>query len=281
MFTEKFKIVTDSSANLLPGGILGTVPLKIRTQEREYVDEPGLDVDGMVRDLRTVQGRTSTSCPNIQEWLDAFSGAQHVFGVTITSGLSGSFASAMQAKADYEEANPGAKVHIIDSLSTGPEMALLISRLQENIRAGMEFAEMVRDITAYQARTHLLFALQSVQNLARNGRVHPAMAKLVGVLNMRILGRASAKGDLETLHKVRGDKNTIRKLLDELMAHGYAGGPLKIDHCQNEEIARQLRDTVRQSFPNAPLSIGTCAGLCSYYAESGGLLIGFESPEIG
>lgn len=279
MFSEKFRIVTDSSSDLLPGGLLSSVPLKIRSQVKEYVDDEALDVEGMVRDLRETPGRTSTSCPNIQDWLDAFGNAQHIFGITITSALSGAWASAMQAKRDYEEAHPGAHVHIIDSRSTGPEMALLIERIQSNIHAGMEYAEMVADITRYQARTHLLFALQSVQNLARNGRVHPALAKIVGALNIRILGRASQEGTLETLHKVRGDKGTIKKLLEELASHGYQGGPIRIHHCLNKEGAETLRDMVKSAFPGSKPVIYPCRGLVAYYAEQGGMLIGFEGQE--
>lgn len=279
MFTEKYRIATDSAGDLYPGGLISSVPMKIRSQVREYVDDNELDVAAMVGELRSTPGRTFTSCPNIQEWLDAFGEAQYVFAVTITSHLSGSWEAAMHAKRDYEEAHPGAKVHVIDSLSTGPEMALLMDRLTADIEAGMEFAAIVADITAYQARTHLLFILQSVQNLARNGRVHPALAKIVGVLNIRILGRASSEGELETLHKVRGDKGAIKKLWEELLEHGYKGGRIRIHHCLNESAAAAIREAVLAAFPGAPLILAPCRGLDSYYAEQGGVLVGFESAE--
>ena len=88
-----FKIVSDSSSNLLTfeGVPYATVPLKIITAQREYVDDASLDVSGMVNDLRTVKGKTSTSCPNIYEWKMAMEGADAVFAITITSNLSGSY----------------------------------------------------------------------------------------------------------------------------------------------------------------------------------------------
>ena len=96
-----FKIVSDSSSNLLnfAGVPYATVPLKVVTEQREYVDDAALDVAGMVNDLRTVKGKTSTSCPNIYEWKTAMEGADAVFAITITSNLSGSYAAALQAKA--------------------------------------------------------------------------------------------------------------------------------------------------------------------------------------
>ena len=97
----EFKIVSDSSSNILSlaGASYATVPLKIITNEKEYVDDAALDVAGMVKDLRTVKGRTGTSCPNIYEWKSAMAGADAVFAITITSNLSGSHAAALQAKA--------------------------------------------------------------------------------------------------------------------------------------------------------------------------------------
>ncbi|MGN1343386.1 MAG: DegV family protein, partial [Traorella sp.] len=122
-----YKIVSDSSSNLyeIEGVEYTTVPLKIITQEREYVDEKGLDIDGMIDDLKTVKGKTSTACPSVGEWLDAFRGADNVFGISITSGLSGSYNAALVAKQTYEEENPNARVHIFVSLSTGAEMQLI------------------------------------------------------------------------------------------------------------------------------------------------------------
>ena len=120
------RIVSDSSSNILTldGVDFRSVPLKIITEEKEYVDEPGLDVPEMVAELITSKGKNSTSCPNAFEFEEAFKGADEVFVVTITSALSGSYNSAAQAAKNYMEENPGTKVMVIDTLSAGPEPAL-------------------------------------------------------------------------------------------------------------------------------------------------------------
>ena len=88
----KTKIVVDSSSNLyaLPGVDFACVPLKIVTDEQEYLDDGTLDAVGMARSLRTYKGKTSTSCPNVADWLAAYEGAEQIFVATITGTLSGS-----------------------------------------------------------------------------------------------------------------------------------------------------------------------------------------------
>lgn len=271
------KIVSDSSSNILAlqDVAYATVPLKIITAEREYVDDAALDVTGMVQDLKTVKGRTQTSCPNSFEWEEAFADADAVLAVTITSGLSGSYATAMQAKASH----PEKEIVVVDSLSTGPEMALLIERMRDGILAEHSVEEIEADVRNYAKHTHLLFALESMKNLARNGRVKPLVAKLAGVLDIRIVGVASEQGTLELLHKTRGRKKMLDALYAEMKERGYAGGKVRISHCLNEEAAALLEQKIRADHPNADITVVPTTALCSYYAEEGGLLVGFESRE--
>jgi len=103
-----------------------------------------------------------------------------------------------------------------------------------------------------------------------------AVAKLVGVMGIRIVGRASDEGTLQQLHKCRGEKKALAAVFDEMKSRGYCGGKVWIDHCLNLNAAMALKDIICHEFPNSSVKIGTCMGLCSYYAEHGGLLIGYE-----
>ena len=274
-----YKIVSYSSSNILTldGVSYASVPLKINTSAKEYVDDSSLDVAAMVADLRTVKGRTGTSCPNVQEWQDAMRGADGVFAVTITSGLSGSYSTTVQAKNDLIADLPEKKIAVIDSLSAGPELQLLIERMREDILAGKTFEEIETEVRDYQKRTHLIFALESMTNLARNGRVNPVVAKLAGVLGIRVVGVASEKGTLEVLHKPRGRDKMLNTIYDVMKDKKYAGGKVRIAHCLNPEAAKDLESMIRAQFPDADIELLPTTALCSFYAEEGGLMIGFES----
>ena len=274
----KRKIVADSSADtlVLEGVDYASAPLIIRTEEKNYVDDATLDVAQMAEDLLHYSGKSSTACPGVGEWLEAFGDADEVFCVTITSNLSGSYNAAAIAAREYREAHPDRKVFVLDSLSTGPEMRLLLERLRDDVAAEMDFDAICDDVSAYSARTGLLFVLESMRNLANNGRVSRLAAKAAGLLGIRAVGKASDVGTLEMLDKCRGGKKAQAAVVEHMLALGYVGGAVRISHVGNEAAATGLRDAIAQQYPDAAIQVYSARGLCSFYAEKGGMLIGFE-----
>lgn len=270
------KIVVDSSANMAASTGVASVPLKIITDNKEYIDDANLNTAAMVWDLQTYTGKSSTACPSPQDWLEAFGDASYVFCIAITSNLSGSCNAANIAKADYEQENPGRQVCVIDSLSTGGEMELIAEKLQELMEAELCFEEICARIKEYQQHTGLMFMLESMQNLANNGRVNKIVAKAAGVLGIRAVGKASDVGTLESLDKCRGEKKAIAALADHMVALGYEGGKMRISHCLNPAAAESLKKIICDAFPQADVQIRPTGGLCSFYAEKGGMIIGFE-----
>lgn len=275
------KIVLDSSADAaaireLPRAL---VPLKIITSEKEYVDNAELDVNAMIADLRTYSGKSSTSCPNPQEFIEAFGEAEYVFCITITGSLSGSHNAALTAAHEYTEKHPERRVCVFDSLSTGPELLLVADAIENAALDGKSFDEVSEMLASFHGKTGLIFMLKSLQNLANNGRVSPLAAKAASVLGIRVVGKASNVGTLEQLEKCLGGKKALKSIVANMKAEGYAGGEVRIAHCNNEEAANSLTALLKKEFPNAKTSVYPCGGLCSFYAEEGGLLVGFEKGE--
>ena len=272
------KIVADSSANILELAHtpFSPAPLKVITTQREFVDDSALDVAEMVTWFDSYKGKSKTSCPNTADWTEAFGDAEEIFCVTITSGLSGSYNAACAAKQLYEAEHPGRRVHVVDSLSAGPELVLLIEKLEEYIAQGLPYREICEKIEAYKQTTGLVFMLQSLKNFAANGRVSPAVAKLAGVLGIRIVGKASSQGTLEPTNKCRGESKSLTAILNHLTENGLQKGHVQIAHCCNENAAETLRQMILARLPGVIVQIQTCRGLCSYYAEHGGLLVGYE-----
>ncbi len=271
-------IVSDSSSNIfaLPGTAYATVPMKVSAGDREFMDTPELDLADMVDTLKNHKGKSGSSCPNVQEWLEAFADAEEVFGLTISKNLSGSYNAAQQAAQLYLEAHPERKVHIFDSLSAGPQQAMLIDKIQELIAQGLDFDAVVEQALSYHNHTHTLFCLESLMNLARNGRVSIAVAKLAGMLGMRIVGDAKG-GQIAPVHKPRGHKKAMQTLVAMMEERGLADGALvRIAHCFAQAQAEDLKAAVMEKFPGCRILIEPTAGLCSFYAEAGGLMIGLE-----
>ena len=272
-----FRIVTDSSSNILSAEDPNytTVPMKI-VAEKEYVDDVHLDLAGMVEDLKHHKGKSGSSCPNVGEWLEAFGDAECVFGVTITKHLSGSYNAAQQAADTYMEEHPDRKVFIFDSLSTGPEMMMIVDKIRQCEAAGDDFETTREKVLDYHNHNHTLFCLESMTNLARNGRVNPAVAKIAGMLGIRVVGDVKG-GEITPVHKPRGAKKATQALVEMIKERGFHDGALlRVAHCFAEEAALALKEAVFADFPHTRFILEPTTALCSFYAEAGGLIIGFE-----
>lgn len=273
------KIVADSACDIhsLEHVDFETVPLHIIVGDKEFIDDGNLDTVVMQEALDAYDDKTSTACPAPGDWIRAYGNADYIFCLTITGNLSGSYNSAMIAKKMYEEEHPGRKVHVLDTLSTGPEITLIIFELQRLILEGLDHEEILKKIVMYMNHTHLYYSLTTVNNLARNGRVNPLIAKGIGILGIRIIGIASDEGTLQIVDKARGDKKAMCTLIKHLKKNGYTGGRVIIGHNNNPTAAACLAKKLEESFGTSSCRIQTTGGLDSYYAEPGSVLIGFEA----
>ena len=105
------------------------------------------------------------------------------------------------------------------------------------------------------------------------------MAKLVGIAGICIVGKASSEGTLEPMHKCRGERRSLETLVEDLKAEGFRFGKISIGHCQNESAAEQLKGLILAQFNDVQIEIHKFRGLCSFYAEKGGILVGFEKEQ--
>jgi DegV family protein with EDD domain len=250
--------------------------MKIIAGSREYVDAPGVDLKDMVDFLKEYKGKSGSSCPNVQEWLDAFGDADIAFGVTITKNLSGSYNAAQQAAATYMEENPGKKAYIFDSLSAGPELMLIVEKILELAKQGCDFDSIVSQVLAYHNHCHTIFCLQSMTNLARNGRVNPAVAKVAGMLGIRLVGIAVG-GTIVPIHKPRGEKKALAAMVESMKERGLRDGSLvRVAHCFGENTANAFIAALKEQYPNCRVILEHTTALCSFYAEVGGLIVAYE-----
>ena len=272
------KFVADSACDLkeYPGICFETVPLSISTDERDYTDNEDLNVHEVLNYLEGYNDRSYTACPSIDAWLKAFEGADEIYCVTITSGLSGTFNGANIAREQYLEDHPDTKIYVVDSLSTGPGMVLLLEKLAELKSQGKSFEEVCTAIDKYRKRLKLYFSLSSLHNLAQNGRVNKLIASAIGFMNIKILGTASKEGTIEQVGKCRGNNRMIDKIIEQLKENGFTKGKIRICHVECLEFANAVAEKIRNIFNCTDIKIVPARGLCSYYAERGGIILGCE-----
>ncbi|MBA1394804.1 fatty acid-binding protein DegV, partial [Lactobacillus sp. XV13L] len=160
-----------------------------------------LDMNEFLEAMAANTKEGKTSCPSINDWLEKLEGSKRAVLMTITSGLSGSFSSAYQAKEIYEKEYPDSRIIVVDTLTAGPEIAIILRELRRLVDGKIRFVDLEQKISAYKTHTHLLFVLQSLHNLALNGRVNMAVAKVAAALKIDLVGTASTAGKLEPIAK--------------------------------------------------------------------------------
>ena len=252
------------------------VPFSLQIEDKVFVDTLDLDIDKMMEEMYASSEPARSACPSPEAYLAAYRGEKNVIVLTLTGGMSGSYNSAIIGEKMLKEENEDVNIHIIDTLSAGGENDLYLLKINELIKEGLSFDEVVSEMRKYQENSKLIFVLEKVDNLVKNGRLNKLAAAVVGLLNMRMVGEASDEGTLHLLHKVRGEKKAVSTVVDEMIKAGYKGGRVVVTHRNNEDICKKIQDKLREKFSNIEFMIVPTSGICSFYGEEGGMLLGYE-----
>ena len=280
----KWMIVTDSSCDLtsLEAGSeeigFESVPFVLDLDGKDYVDDGTLDVSAMV-DAMEASRSSHSACPSPSAWEAEYGKADHVLAFTISGRLSGSYNSAMVGKNMALDADPGRRIEVIDSLSTGPKLVLLVQKAARMIQEGIPYDEICEACRKMAKTGRTIFTLSSFHNLVQNGRVNKIAGFIAGKLGIRVIGVGNSEGEIQLKELMRGEQRTLKKIVRDMEENGYAGGEMAISHCQNSSMAESLKQMILSRWNAAKVQILPTRGLDSYYAERSGLIISYPAAQ--
>ncbi len=279
----KWNIVADSSCdivelpNLAPDAEFTIAPLKIYVGDKEFVDNAALDPLVQLEAMKTNKSTTSTACPAPFEWAAEFEKGEFCFGVTISSQLSGSYNSAIVARDMVLEKYPEKKIHIFDSRGTSGEEILLLVRINSLIKAGRDFDEIVNEVEQYNNTLQLTFVLFNYTNLIKSGRMSPITGAIATRLGIRAVAMKTPKGEISVLSKQRGDNKVYNYIVHQMAGmKDLKNSTIIISHVRNEEGARKIKALRAEHYGATNVAIIPCRGLCTFYADDGGLIISYD-----
>ena len=195
------KIITDSAANLnvttLNGIEYQSVGLTLVCGDKVFLDGADFDQAEFDKFIENSSTEIKSSCPSVESYLAAIGDADEVYIFTISSALSGSYNTAQTAKKMILEEDPNRKIHVFDTKAAGPVERMAAVKASELLNEGVDFSEVVTQVQAYIDHLKIFFSLQSLTNLANNGRINKTVAKLAGVLKINVLGWANEEGKIE------------------------------------------------------------------------------------
>ncbi len=277
----KFNIVADSSCDLKKKDVeceatgFSAVPFSINVGDEVFVDDEDLDTAALLTAMENCNEASGSACPSPLMWAEEFKKAAHSIAITISSNLSGSFNSAIAGKEMVNSECPEKKIIVLDSKSTGPEIALCIRHIVEWIKNGEVLESINEKAQKFLANTRTAFALCSFDNLVKNGRMSKFTGFVARKLGMWGIGIASDEGTIAMKGKSRGEGKALSLLIQDMKERGFSGGEVAISHCHNESMAEKLKSAITECWETARVTILQTRGLDSYYAERKGLIIAF------
>ena len=252
------------------------VPFVISVDNTDYIDEPGIDIEKMLEHIANCRSGGRTSCPSPHAWLEAWGDAENVVAFTLSAALSGSYNSAIAARHMALEKNPGRNIAVINTCGAGTMPGCLMQAVSDGVDDGDSFDVIAKTAENIARNTNVMFALGSLDNLIKAGRLNKLVGYAAHRFNISAIGVASPGGRIELRHKFRGMKKTYDKLIDTLRETGFAGGELVISHCMNEDGAEKLGHLIKAEWLDTDVSVVPASGLCSYYMGKGGMIITYH-----
>ena len=276
----KMKVVVDSSSNYrkIEGIDYSIVPMFITTKERDFTDDENLNTLEMLDYLENCKIKSGSSCPSVNSWLEAFEGDNEVIAITLASPLSGSNNACNMAANEWRSIE-NHKIYVLDTMSIGPVEKLCVEFVKENYKK-YDFDIITKQLEKYcRDELKIGYCLESLTNLANNGRIKPAVARIAQTLGIHIVGDINKSGELVAKNKIRGKKQGMQKLYGNMKEAGYKGGKVRIDHCFAKETALLLASYIKEDYPHADILVEETTGVCSFYAQRYGVIAGYEIDE--
>jgi DegV family protein with EDD domain len=218
-------LVTDSSCDLEQSDIapfdVEIVPLSIRFGSEEFTDRRDLSVEDFYQRMASAEDLPQTACPSPGAFAQAFrnafdAGAEAVVCLTISSDLSTTFDSALAAASMFE-GQP--VVHVIDSRSVSSGLGTLVIEACKLAAEGVDVDAVVSRVNDLISRTHVLAALNTLENLKKGGRIGGAAAMVGSLLSIKPVIDISG-GIVHEAGKPRTRKRALHMLFDRMCAAG-------------------------------------------------------------
>ena len=277
----KYKIVADSSCDLTEEMKkemnVEIVPLTLQLGEKEYIDDENLNVREYVSDMNQCKTPPKSACPSPGEFFKRYLGDESVFTVTLSSKLSGTYNSAVIAKNKFVEEIGNKFVHVFDSMSASVGETLVCIKIAELAQKDLGEMEIVEKVTNYINGMKTLFLLESLDHLAKAGRLNHIVAKIASVLSIKPIMGSNGEGNIKLFEKVRGYNRAFNRMVDLV---GETGEKLEdkilgIAHCNCPDRAEKFKEEVEKKYNFKDIVIVNMSGLSSTYADDGGLVIAF------
>ena len=269
----KYKIIVDSCGELTPemkqDERFASAALTLEVGADTIVDDDSFDQADFLRKVAAYPECPKSACPSPEVYQRGFEAdAEHLYAVTLSAELSGSYNSAELGKSLTLEEHPDKKIHVFNSKSASIGETLIALKIQECEEAGMEFEQVVETVDAYIESQHTYFVLENLETLR-------VKALVASALKVKPVMGATPEGTICQLDQARGINKALVKMVDYVKEgeNNSSDKVLAISHCNCPERARMVKEALLERMQVKDVIILDTAGVSSMYANDGGIIV--------
>lgn len=275
-----YKIIIDSCGELLEewknNEHFESVALTLNVGGENIIDDETFDQADFLKKVAACPECPKSACPSPERYMRAFDcDADHIYAVTLSAELSGSYNSAVLGSNLLNEEKPGRQIHVFNSRSASVGQTLIAMKIQECEEAGYSFDKVIETVDAYIAGQHTFFVLDNLETLRKNGRLSKAKALVTSALKIKPVMGSTDEGSICQLDQARGMNKALVKMAEQIVAKTQDSETktLAISHCNCHERAVLLRNALQERMNVKDIVILDTAGVSSMYANDGGVIV--------
>ena len=274
-----FKIVVDSCCELpeeyLQDARFQIVPLGLEVGDYRIQDDETFDQAEFLKKVAEYPKCPKSACPSPEKFREAYrTEAEHVYVITLSSHLSGSYNSAVLGMNLYREKYGKKQIHVIDSKSASCGETQIVKKLVELEEQGLTFEEIVKQIEEFRSNIHTYFVLDNLETLRKNGRLTGVKALVASTLSIKPI-MAGDKGNIVQRGQSVGMKKALRRMAEIVLEEAGDTGDrvLMITHCNAPDRAETIKKLLTDKAQFKDCLIMDTRGVSSMYANDGGVIV--------
>ena len=275
-----YKIAIDSCGELLnewkDDERIEAVPLTLMVGGESIIDDETFDQKDFLKKVAACPECPKSACPSPERYMKAYEcEADHIYAVTLSSELSGSYNSAVLGKSLFLEDNPGKKIHVFNSRSASGGESLIAMKNVECEEKGLSFEKIIETVDKYIEEMSTFFVLENLETLRKNGRLSRVKALVASALKIKPVMGSTPEGSICQLDQARGMNKAIVKMVEHVGEKGINihEKTVAITHCNCPERAKMLEEAIRERLNPAKIVVMDTAGVSSMYANDGGVIV--------
>jgi len=279
----KYTLIADSCCDLFSKDLnsakidFHVAPLTLILGEEEYVDDETLDTAVFLEKMKEFKGCPRSGCPSPETFAGLMRKGDNVIVITLSSKLSGTYASAMTAAEIVKKEFPNKKLFVLDSLTAAAGLNHMFIKLRDLIEKGNHsFDELTVKLTELRSQTRVRFLLQDFSTLIKNGRMSAAIGRILATAKIKLICGDDGQGEIRKYSMSLGTRRGLQAMAAmPAAAQVPVDMHIEITHVNNQDDASFLKGVLEKNFGFKSITVRGMRGVSSIYASDRGVVIAY------